>query len=142
MASEAEDESRLLIPRPDADESVHPRHPAYHHTEMTSAAARGALRWTIRQFTGMNVLLVFVPLGFAAERAKWYPVAVWTFNFLAIIPLSALVSRISDDLSDAWGNVIGALVNATFGNAVELIVGDPHPVSLSLDVSRVCFVCC
>jgi hypothetical protein len=44
------------------------------------------------------------------------------FNFLAIIPLSATVSNISDELSDELGDLWGGLINATFGNAVELIV--------------------
>ena len=77
---------------------------------------------SVQRITGINVLLVFVPLGFAAGILKANAVMVSIFNFLAIIPLSALVSDSSDKLSDYWGPLIGGLVNATFGNAVELIV--------------------
>jgi len=76
----------------------------------------------VQQLTGINVLLVFVPLGFAAGLLKANAVMVATFNFLAVIPLSALVSDSSDKLSDSLGPLMGGLINATFGNAVELIV--------------------
>jgi len=79
-------------------------------------------KWSVQQLTGINVLLIFVPLGFAAAILKANAVTVSSFNFLAIIPLSALVSGSSDKLSDYWGPLIGGLINATFGNAVELIV--------------------
>jgi Ca2+:H+ antiporter len=50
-------------------------------------------------------------------------VVISAFNFLAIIPLSALVSDASDTIGNRWGSLVGGLVNATFGNTVELIVG-------------------
>ncbi|CAK7200398.1 Vacuolar calcium ion transporter [Sporothrix eucalyptigena] len=122
MSSDTADESLRLLPSLDADENMRPRCLAGHGA-MIFAAASAALRWVARQSKGIYALLVCVPLGFVADHFQWHPVAVWTFNFLAIIPLSALISRVSDELSDAWGDLIGGLVNATFGNAVELIVG-------------------
>lgn len=44
------------------------------------------------------------------------------FNFLAVIPLSALVSAASERLSEGVGDVSASLINATFGNCVELTV--------------------
>ena len=75
-----------------------------------------ALRLNVR------ILWVFLPLGLAAEVFHMNPIAIAIFNFLAIIPLSEKVSDLSDKLSDAFGDLLGALINATFGNAVELIV--------------------
>lgn len=43
-------------------------------------------------------------------------------NLLGIIPLSGLVSYAADELSDVVGELLGGLINATFGNAVELVV--------------------
>ncbi|KAL2127382.1 hypothetical protein VTI74DRAFT_10819 [Chaetomium olivicolor] len=74
-------------------------------------------------FAGVNALLVFVPLGLVAGLLQWHPAFVSAFNFLGIIPLSAMVSDTSDRLADSQGSLAGALINATFGNAVELIVG-------------------
>lgn len=70
----------------------------------------------------VNVLLVFVPLGLVAGAADWSPVAVFVLNFLAIIPLAACLSFATEELSSRLGEALGGLLNATFGNAVELIV--------------------
>lgn len=67
-------------------------------------------------------LLVFVPLGLAAHWARWPDTLVTLSNVLAIMPLSARLSDASDTMGDRWGSLIGGLINATFGNTVELIV--------------------
>ena len=69
-----------------------------------------------------NVLLVFVPLGIIAGAAKWDSVATFILNFLAIVPLAGLLSFATEELSAKLGQTVGGLLNATFGNAVELIV--------------------
>lgn len=71
----------------------------------------------------INVLMVFVPLGFTAEFLHWP--AIWRFslNFAAIIPLAKLLGDCTEQASLKLGQTLGGLLNATFGNAVELIVG-------------------
>jgi Ca2+:H+ antiporter len=71
------------------------------------------------------VLLVFVPIGIVAGIAKWDPVTVFIINFLAIIPLAAVLSFATEEISAKLGEALGGLLNATFGNAVELIVCKP-----------------
>ncbi|KAK6536179.1 hypothetical protein TWF281_000425 [Arthrobotrys megalospora] len=70
----------------------------------------------------VNVLLVFVPLGIVAGVFEWAPITVFTLNFLAIVPLAALLSYATEEISLYVGQTLGGLLNATFGNAVELIV--------------------
>ncbi|KAF2460550.1 vacuolar calcium ion transporter /H(+) exchanger [Lineolata rhizophorae] len=70
----------------------------------------------------VNVLLVFVPLGIIAGALHWDPTAVFILNFVAIIPLAALLSFATEELAAKLGQTLGGLMNATFGNAVELIV--------------------
>lgn len=82
----------------------------------------------VRKLLNLNLLLVFAPLGFLASAYHWAPVAVFALNFLAIIPLSALISDASDTLSERWGGLAGGLVNASLGNTVELIVRNVLPV--------------
>lgn len=77
---------------------------------------------TALQFVSINILWPFVPLGLAAGVFQWNTILVSIFNFVAIIPLSAAVSDSSENLADEFGDLWGALINATFGNAVELIV--------------------
>ncbi|KAK3317023.1 calcium/proton exchanger [Apodospora peruviana] len=70
----------------------------------------------------MRILLVFVPLGAVAGERQWDSVSVFTLNFLAMIPVAAILSFATEELSHCLGETLGRLVNATFGNAVELIV--------------------
>jgi Ca2+:H+ antiporter len=70
----------------------------------------------------INVLLIFVPIGFAVFYAGLKPVPVFIINFIAIIPLAAMLSNATEELAIRVGETMGGLLNATFGNAVELIV--------------------
>jgi Ca2+:H+ antiporter len=70
----------------------------------------------------INVLLIMVPVGFAVFYAKLGPVVVFIINFVAIIPLAAMLSTATEELAIRVGETLGGLLNATFGNAVELIV--------------------
>lgn len=73
----------------------------------------------------VNYLLVFVPVGMASGFFGWNATANFTLNFLAIIPLAAMLSFATEQLSKSVGPTLGGLLNATFGNAVELIVRVP-----------------
>jgi hypothetical protein len=70
----------------------------------------------------VNFLLVFVPVGIAAGALGWPSTWVFSLNFLAIIPLAAVLSFATEEISARLGETLGGLLNATFGNAVELIV--------------------
>jgi Ca2+:H+ antiporter len=69
----------------------------------------------------VNILLVFVPLGIVAGAMGWNPTAVFVLNFFAIVPLAAVLSFATEEISVKLGQTMGGLLNATFGNAVELI---------------------
>lgn len=70
----------------------------------------------------VNYLLIFVPLGIVAGVLDWSANAVFWLNFFAIVPLASLLAFATEELSEHTGETIGGLLNATFGNAVELIV--------------------
>jgi Ca2+:H+ antiporter len=70
----------------------------------------------------VNFLLIAVPIGLIAGASNWGATAVFTINFLAIIPLAAVLSFATEEISVKLGETMGGLLNATFGNAVELIV--------------------
>jgi Ca2+:H+ antiporter len=70
----------------------------------------------------VNILLVFVPLGIVAGATGWNPTTVFVLNFFAIVPLAAVLSFATEEISVKLGQTMGGLLNATFGNAVELIV--------------------
>ena len=80
------------------------------------------LTWLTLASNYVNVLLVFVPAGIVLGAMDTNPTAIFIVNFLAIVPLAALLSFATEELSAKMGQTIGGLMNATFGNAVELIV--------------------
>jgi Ca2+:H+ antiporter len=88
--------------------------------------------WMTLASNHVNILLVFVPLGIVAGALKWNPTTVFALNFLAIVPLAALLSFATEELSAKLGQTIGGLMNATFGNAVELIVSHCKGLKIGL----------
>lgn len=70
----------------------------------------------------VNYLLVFVPLGLLAGMLEWGSSAIFWLNFFAIVPLASLLAFATEELAEFTGETIGGLLNATLGNAVELIV--------------------
>ena len=68
------------------------------------------------------VLLVFVPLAALADWLEWGAVSVFVFAGLAIVPLAGLMGSATERLAARLGAGVGGLLNATFGNAAELII--------------------
>ena len=83
------------------------------------------LTWATLASNYVNVLLVFVPLGILSGILGWNPTTTFILNFFAIIPLASLLSFATEQLASTVGETLGGLLNATFGNAVELIVRPP-----------------
>ncbi|KAI0683711.1 Calcium/proton exchanger [Cytidiella melzeri] len=71
----------------------------------------------------MNLFLVFVPLSAIAHYLNWDAALRFSFSFIAIMPLAALLGTATDQLSMKLGQTLSGLLNASFGNAVEIIVG-------------------
>lgn len=70
----------------------------------------------------INIMLIFVPVGIALKQVHVNGIVVFIMNFLAIIPLAAMLSFATEELAIYVGETLGGLLNASFGNAVELIV--------------------
>ncbi|KAH8663885.1 Sodium/calcium exchanger protein-domain-containing protein [Ilyonectria robusta] len=70
----------------------------------------------------LNALLVFIPIGAATYLTKSHPLLVFCCNALAIVPLSALLTEAIELIATEVGDAIGALLNISFGNIVELIL--------------------
>ena len=71
----------------------------------------------------LNVLLVFLPFALISGAQEWSPNIVFTTNFITLMALSSLLSFATEELSKTVGQALGGLLNVTFGNATELIVG-------------------
>jgi Ca2+:H+ antiporter len=87
-----------------------------------SLAIIGAMKKAGLKIHPLNVLLIFVPI--AAVLELLHAGAVWIFlsSCLAIIPLAGIMGSATEKLAERAGSGIGGLLNATFGNAAELII--------------------
>lgn len=69
-----------------------------------------------------TVLLVFVPISFLAEYLHWGSLAQFITACCAVLPLAAWMGTATEELAVVVGPTLGGLLNATFGNAAELII--------------------
>lgn len=67
-------------------------------------------------------LLLLVPVSIVAALLHATPLVVFVLSALAIIPLSSLLGRATEELAGHAGPTIGGLLNATLGNLAELII--------------------
>ncbi|OGO60385.1 MAG: calcium/proton exchanger [Chloroflexi bacterium RBG_19FT_COMBO_49_13] len=70
----------------------------------------------------MSVLLPTLPFAILGELLGWSPIAVFTLAAIAIIPLAGFIGAATEVLAHYTNPRIGALLNATLGNAAELII--------------------
>lgn len=70
----------------------------------------------------LSLLLVFVPLALFAEVMHWDPLAVFIIAAIGVIPLAAYIGEATEALAVHTSPRAGALLNATLGNAAELII--------------------
>jgi hypothetical protein len=71
----------------------------------------------------VNSLLVFLPFALLSGYLEWSPPIIFLTNFFAMMPLAALLSFTTDNLSRRTGEALGGFLNVTFGNIMELIIG-------------------
>ncbi|KAK4042858.1 Sodium/calcium exchanger protein-domain-containing protein [Parachaetomium inaequale] len=71
----------------------------------------------------INVLLLAAPVGIAINYIPAVDrIAVFVVNFVAIVPLASMLGFATEEIALRTGETMGGLLNATFGNAVELII--------------------
>lgn len=85
---------------------------------MTTSARAGLISLD----TIINIQLVFVPVAIALELLHTSPVSIFLVSCLAIIPLAGWMGKATESLAASLGAGLGGLLNATFGNAAELII--------------------
>lgn len=68
------------------------------------------------------VLLLFIPVSLAAHFLEWGELTVFITAGLAILPLAAWMGTATEEIAVVVGPSLGGLLNATFGNATELII--------------------
>src|SRR4028118_1089268 len=69
-----------------------------------------------------SLLLLFIPISIAAHFLHWGASVVFITACLGIIPLAAWMGTATEEIAVVLGPSLGGLLNATFGNATELII--------------------
>lgn len=70
----------------------------------------------------LNLLLVFVPVGYVSYFLRLNSTIIFVFNALAIVPLSSLLTDVTEKIASDAGDTVGAILNISLGNLVELIL--------------------
>mmetsp|Transcript_6526 Transcript_6526/g.9841 ORF Transcript_6526/g.9841 Transcript_6526/m.9841 type:complete len:475 (-) Transcript_6526:71-1495(-) len=70
----------------------------------------------------MNLLLILVPFAVLSPILGWSDTAIFLLNFVCMMPLASLLGEFTEEVAMHTNQTIGGLVNATFGNAVEVVV--------------------
>jgi Ca2+:H+ antiporter len=67
-------------------------------------------------------LLAFIPVSIAGHFLHWSPLVIFLTAAAAILPLAAWMGTATEEIAVVLGPSMGGLLNATFGNATELII--------------------
>eukprot|EP00742_Colponemidia_sp_Colp-10_P001390 GILJ01001496.1.p1 GENE.GILJ01001496.1~~GILJ01001496.1.p1 ORF type:complete len:429 (+),score=85.94 GILJ01001496.1:38-1324(+) len=70
----------------------------------------------------LNILLLCIPISLVSYVGNWGPSSDFVLSFFSIIPLAKLLGNATEDIALRTSESVGGLLNATFGNAVELII--------------------
>ncbi len=70
----------------------------------------------------LSTLLIFIPISIAGHFLHWSDAIVFITSGLAIVPLAAWMGTATEEIAVVAGPSLGGLLNATFGNATELII--------------------
>jgi Ca2+:H+ antiporter len=80
----------------------------------------------VKHWTGLNPILLvfalFIPLAIILEFTHASPTLILLASAAAIIPLAAMIGEGTEALAEKVGERVGGLLNATLGNAAELII--------------------
>merc|ERR1719321_2640851 len=69
------------------------------------------------------ILLICLPIGVASHICEWGPQMTFWCNFIALVPLAKILGDATEELAAGLKNdMLAGLLNATFGNAVEMVI--------------------
>ena len=71
----------------------------------------------------LYILLLAAPAALLAEAQHTSPLVIFLLAALGLVPLAGLIGQSTEVLAERVGQSLGGLLNATFGNAAEIIIG-------------------
>ncbi|MGA9151655.1 MAG: hypothetical protein WBZ36_13840 [Candidatus Nitrosopolaris sp.] len=73
--------------------------------------------------TALYFLVICVPIAVVLELTYPEPVLIFIFAVIGLIPLAKLIGESTEHLATHYGPTVASLLNVTFGNAAEIIIG-------------------
>lgn len=70
----------------------------------------------------LNILLLCAPVAILGRFLGWSPTLLFITSALAVIPTAGILGQATEELAAHTGPRVGGLLNATLGNAAELII--------------------
>ena len=70
----------------------------------------------------LNLLLLFAPVAILGRLLGWLPTLLFIASALAVIPTAGILGHATEELAVRTGPRLGGFLNATLGNAAELII--------------------
>jgi Ca2+:H+ antiporter len=92
-------------------------------TEPAPPGPRPDRTWLNADRIFFSLLVVSLPLAIAAHYAEWAGPVTFILCAVALIPLARLMGTATEVIAHHAGPGLGGLLNASFGNAAELIIG-------------------
>ena len=71
----------------------------------------------------LNLFLLAIPVAVVLDLTHGSPFLIFVFAALSIVPLAGILGDSTEALAEYTGPTIGGILNATMGNATELIIG-------------------
>lgn len=71
----------------------------------------------------LYILLIFAPISFFLDQIGSNALLLFIISIISLIPLAKLIGDSTEHLASYYGSTVGSLLNVTFGNAAEIIIG-------------------
>ena len=77
----------------------------------------------VSKSTALYFLIIFAPIALVLEFIYPSPLLIFIFAVIGLIPLAKLIGESTEHLATHYGPTLSSLLNVTFGNATEIIIG-------------------
>src|ERR1051326_8545974 len=92
------------------------------HPALNALKALKMIKQLLTPSNWLYLLLIFIPIAIVLHWRQGPELWIFATSALAIVPLAGLMGKATEHLAAKLGEGIGGLLNATFGNAAELII--------------------
>jgi Ca2+:H+ antiporter len=93
------------------------------HDELEAYTVSGAIRDMVFGKVIVSLCLIAAPFALISSYQEWSAIWIFSLNFIVMVPLASILGDFTEEVALHTNQTIGGLINATFGNAVEVVIG-------------------